>query len=188
MRLSETLWLPCELPVPAMSNLKSQAIAGVSAGTETQLMTKWPSISALGLGRVVGQVLEMFPIRFLGLKVSNLLFGLPMAGPAVGLYFAQKIVGERYTITTKSVQRWTGLGGRMIQRIELGDIASMQVQQQPGQEFFQASDVLLLNEKGDVIMRLEGLPHADIFRQNISKAKESVLSVQASLKTIQARH
>jgi hypothetical protein len=170
-----------------MSNLKSQAIAGVSAGTETQLLTKWPSIAAMGLGKFLGQILEMIPIRIFGLKISNLLFGLPLAGPAVALYFAQKVIGERFTITTKSVQRWSGLGGRMMQRVELADITSMQVAQQPGQEFYHASDLLIFNAKGDVVMRLEGLPHAEIFRENITKARDASMQVQASLATINAR-
>ena len=170
-----------------MSNLKSQAIAGVAAGTETQIMTKWPSIAAMGLGKILGQILEMIPVRICGLKLSNLIFGLPLAGPAVALYFAQKIIGERFTITNKSVQRWSGLGGRMMQRIELADIISMQVAQQPGQEFYHASDLLILNGKGDVVMRLEGLPHAEIFRENITKARDAMVQVQASLNTIKAR-
>ena len=48
-----------------MSNLKSQAIAGVAAGSETQLMTKWPSIAALGMGRFLGQMMASVPVRFL---------------------------------------------------------------------------------------------------------------------------
>lgn len=170
-----------------MPHQKSQAIAGVPAGAETQLMTKWPSIAALGLGRFIGQILDMVPVRIGGLKLSNLLFGLPMALPAAALYFVQKVTGERFTITNKSVQRWTGLGGRMIQRVELTDIASMQVKQQPGQEFYHASDLLLLNAKGDVVMRLEGLPHAEIFRENITKAREAAQQVQSSLNQIRAR-
>ena len=170
-----------------MSNLKSQAIAGVAAGSETQLMTKWPSIAAIGIGRVIGQWLEMIPTRIMGVKLSNLLFGLPLAGPAALLYLLQKVTGERYTITNKSLQRWSGLGGRMIQRIELDDIISMQVQQQSGQEFFHASDLLILNAKGDVVMRLEGLPHAEIFRGNITKARDAVMQVRDSLNTIKAR-
>ena len=164
-----------------MSNLKSQAIAGVSAGSENQLMTKWPSIAALGLGRFLGQLMASVPIRFL--------LALPVGAPVgVLLYFVQKVTGERFTITNKSVQRWTGLGGRMIQRIELSDIANIEVRQQSGQAFYNASDLLLLNAKGDVAMRLEGLPHADIFRENITKARESFLRVQESLNTIKARH
>ena len=171
-----------------MSNLKSQAIAGVAAGSETQLMTKWPSIAAMFWGKIIGQILEMIPTRIGGLKLSNLIFGLPLAGPSVLLYLAQKVIGERFTITNKSVQRWTGLGGRMMQRIELADIGSMQVAQQPGQEFYHASDLLLLNAKGDVVMRLEGLPHAEIFLENITKARDASMQVQASLNTINARH
>ena len=163
-----------------MSNLKSQAIAGVAAGTETQLMTKWPSIAALGLGRFLGQLMASVPTRFL--------LALPVGAPVgVLLYFVQKVTGERFTITNKSVQRWTGLGGRMIQRIELGDIANIEVRQQSGQGFFNASDLLLLNAKGDVAMRLQGLPHAEIFRENITKAREAMMRVQESLNTIKAR-
>src|SRR4051812_19400878 len=110
-----------------MPNKKSQAIAGVSAGAETQIMTKWPSIAAMWPGKFLGQILEMIPARIFGLKLSNLIFGLPAAVPAVVLYFIQKVIGERFTITNKSVQRWSGLGGRMKQRIELADIGSMQV-------------------------------------------------------------
>ena len=164
-----------------MSNLKSQAIAGVSAGSENQLMTKWPSIAALGLGRTLGQLMASVPTR--------IALALPVGAPLGALlYLLQKVIGERFTITNKSVQRWTGLGGRMIQRIELSDIANIEVRQQSGQEFFNASDLLLLNAKGDVAMRLEGLPHAEIFRENITKARESFLRVQESLNTIKARH
>jgi hypothetical protein len=176
-----------EIDPTAMSNPKPQAITGVSAGAEAPLMTKWPSIAALWWGRKFGQWLEMSPTRVMGVKLSNLLFGLPLAGPAALLYLVQKVTGERFTITNRSVQRWSGLGGRMIQRVELGDIASMQVAQQPGQEFYHASDLLLLNSNGDVVMRLEGLPHAEIFRENITKTRDAAMQVQASLNTIRAR-
>jgi len=118
---------------------------------------------------------------------TRLLLWLPLAGAGAALYFIQKITGERFTITNKSVQRWTGLGGRMIQRVELSDIATMQVQQQSGQEFFHASDLLLFNAKGDVAMRIEGLPHAEIFLENISKARLASQQVRDSLQTITAR-
>jgi hypothetical protein len=171
-----------------MSNPKPQAITGVAAGAEAPLMTKWPSIAALWWGRTFGWWLEMIPMRVMGVKLSNLLFGLLVAPFAALPYLVQKVTGERFTITNRSVQRWSGLGGRMIQRVELADIASMRVEQQSGQEFYHASDLLLLNPKGDVVMRLEGLPHAEIFRENITKARDAALQVQASLNTIRARH
>jgi hypothetical protein len=162
-----------------MANHKSQAISGVSAGAETQMMTKWPSIAALGVGRLIGQFMASIPVR--------IVLWLPLGLIGALLYFIQKVTGERFTITNKSVQRWTGMGGRMIQRIELVDIAGMELKQQSGQEFFNASDLLLMNAKGDVVMRLEGVPYAEIFRENISKARQATLQVQDSLKTIAAR-
>lgn len=163
-----------------MLNVKSQAIAGVPAGAEIPLMTKWPSIAAMGLGRLIGQLMASLPTR--------ILLALPVLAPlGAVLYFVQKVIGERFTITNKSVQRWSALGGRMIQRVELHDIASMQIQSLPGQEFFHAADLLLLNAKGDVVMRLAGLPRAEIFRENIAEAREAVIRVQESLKTIKAR-
>lgn len=162
-----------------MTNLKSQAISGVSAGAETQMMTKWPSIAALGAGRLIGQFMSSLPTR--------LILWLPLGLVGAVLYFLQKVTGERFTVTNKSVQRWSGLGGRMIQRIELSDIATMQVTQQSGQEFFHASDLLLLNAKGEVAMRIEGLPHAEIFLENISKARLAAQQVGDSLKAIKAR-
>ncbi|MFM9960268.1 MAG: hypothetical protein ACKV2Q_03480 [Planctomycetaceae bacterium] len=163
-----------------MSNKKSQAISGVSAGSENQMMTKWPSIAAFGAGRLIGQFMSSIPTR--------LVLWLPLALVGAVLYFIQKLTGERFTITNKSVQRWTGLGGRMIQRIELSDIVTMEVKQQSGQEFFCASDLLLMNAKGDVAMRLDGLPHAEIFLETITKARQASMQVQESLKTIGARH
>jgi hypothetical protein len=178
------MWLMAASQFPIkcdeMTNLKSQAISGVSAGAETLMMTKWPSIAAMGLGRLIGQFMSSIP--------SRIVLWLPLAGLGAALYFLQKVTGERFTITNKSVQRWTGLGGRMIQRIELTDIATMQVSQQSGQEFFHASDLLLLNAKGDVAMRLDGLPHAEIFLETISKARQAAQQVGDSLKTIAARN
>lgn len=126
--------------------------------------------------------------QFMGSIPARLVLWLPLALVGAVLYFVQKLTGERFTITNKSVQRWTGLGGRMIQRIELSDIVTMEVKQQSGQEFFCASDLLLLNAKGDVAMRLDGLPHAEIFLETITKARQASMQVQESLKTIGARH
>jgi hypothetical protein len=163
-----------------MNYAQPQAIAGVTAGAENQMMTRWPSIAAMPLGRLIGQLMSSVPVR--------LILALPVLGPIGALlYLIQKVIGERYTLTNKSVQRWSALGGRMIQRVELADIASMEIQQQSGQQFFRAADLLLLNAKGDVVMRLEGLPRAEIFRENIAKARAAALEVEESLNTIQAR-
>ena len=166
---------------------KVQAIAGLSASGETEIRSKYPTIGATGLGQLLGNILELIPIRVWGIKISNVLFGLALAPIAVVIYGLQKILGERYALTNRSVQRWKVIAPRMTGSVALTDVADVVVQQQPGQVFYRAADVYLLNAKGDPVMVLEGVAQADIFRQWILEARDARLSVESSLKTIRAR-
>lgn len=166
---------------------KVQAIAGVSASSETEIRSKYPTVAATGLGQLLGNILELIPIRIWGIKISNVLFGLALAPIALAVYGYQKIVGDRYALTNRSVQRWKIIGSRMTRSVALTDVANVIVQQQPGQVFFRAADVYLMNAKGDPVMVLEGVAQADIFRQWILEARDARLTVEQSLKTIKAR-
>ena len=42
-------------------------------------MTEFPSVAASGIGRLIGQIMDSIPIRIFGVKLSYLLFGLPLA-------------------------------------------------------------------------------------------------------------
>lgn len=164
-----------------------QAITGVSASSEIEIRSKYPSVAATGIGRFLGQILETIPIKIWGVKISYLLFGLALLPVALAIYVMQKLTGERYTITNRSIQRWTIFNPRMVSSIALNDIADVVVQQQSGQSFFRSADIYLLNAKGDPMMVLDGVPHADVFRQTILKARDAKMSVEQSLKTIRAR-
>ena len=165
----------------------STAIIGVSASGETEIRSKYPSIASFGLGRFLGSIYDAFPLRIWGIKLSNLLFVLPTAPLGVLLYTLNKLTGERYVLTNRSVQRWAVIGLRQFQSVALTDVKEIEYVQLAGQEYFHAGDLLLKNAKGDTILRVQGVKDADIFRQIIEKARDARIGAEESLATIEAR-
>jgi len=163
------------------------AIIGVSASGETEIRSKYPSIAATGLGRLLGSIYDSIPFRIWGLKLSNLLFVLPTAPVGVLLYTLNKLTGERYVLTNRSIQRWVVIGLRQIQSVALTDVNVIEYVQLPGQEYFHAGDLLLKNAKGDIVLRVQGVKDADVFRQVIEKARDARIGVEESLALIEAR-
>ena len=86
-----------------------QAIAGVSPTTEARIMTEFPSVGASGIGCLVGQLMESIPISIFGVKLSYLLFGLPLAPLGMLLFLWNRPFGARYILTNRSVQSWSSL-------------------------------------------------------------------------------
>lgn len=166
---------------------KIQAISGVSAGTENEVMTVYPSIAATGAGRMLGSLFDSIPVRIGGIKLSNILFPPLFIPFGLLLYFAQKATGEKYVLTNRHVQRWKFIGARQLGQVALGDIAEIDIVEQSGQAFFKAGDLLLRAADGRVLSRLSGVVRPAVFRQSILKAREARRCVEASLATIQAR-
>ena len=163
------------------------AIIGVSASGETEIRSKYPSIASTGLGRLLGRIYESFSVPIWGIKLSNLLFVLPTAPIGVLLYTLNKLTGERYVLTNRSIQRWAVIGLRQIQSVTLTDVNEIEYVQLPGQEYFHAGDLLLKNAKGDTVLRVQGVQDADIFRQIIEKARDARIGAEESLAVIEAR-
>ncbi len=170
-----------------MATQKPPAIAGVSSG-QTLIMAVYPSIAAAAMGKLLGRLYESIPVRIFGVKFSHLLFCLPTAGLALGGYFILKIFGEVYALTNRTLQLRRSLGNQLIREIKLADINQVVVRQEPGQEFYPAADIYLLNKAGETMMTLPGVPRADVFRQTIIEACAALNQVAASLATINARH
>lgn len=169
------------------SGRKPAAISGVSASTEAEIMTVYPSVAAYGLGRSLGTLYDCIPMRIMGVKLSNLLLVLPTAPLPAALYFLQKITGQKYVLTNRSFQIWYALGSRKITQVALSDISNVVVRELPGQQFYKAGDLILLGAKGEEIMTLAGVPYPHIFRQTILEARDSRQQVAKSLETIKAR-
>ena len=170
-----------------MSIAKPQAISGVSAGNENILTTIYPSLGAWRIGQWIGSLMNVIPVKLLGIRLSNLLFA-PAAIPVVlPLYFAQKVVGNRYELTNTSLSKLSAMGSGRQATVDLADIGEVVVEQLAGQEFFKAADLCILSDGGEILMRLEGIPRAEVFRQTILKARDARTKVKESLTTIQAR-
>lgn len=166
---------------------------------ETLIMFVYPSIAADGIGRAIGRVLKTMPLPFVNHRsfVSSLigLLLLPLTilvytiGALGGLtgYFVLKLFGQRYLLTNRSLQIWSSIGQRLLKEVPLGQIAEISVDQQAGQEFYHAADLVIFDQGGNESLRLMGVPRADVFRQTILKARDAHTEVAKALQTISAR-
>lgn len=167
---------------------KPAAISGVSATHEAEVMTVYPSISAGGFGRLLGQVYDCIPVRVMGVKFSHLVFVLPTAPIAILLYALQKLFGKRYTLTNRHVQIWMALGNKKVSQVQLQDIVDVEIRELPGQSFYKSADLVLVTgkTKEDPII-LSGVPRPHVFRQTLLKSRDARIQVGKSLETIKAR-
>ena len=168
------------------SPMSVQAIAGVSPSTESRIMTEFPSVGATPMGRMIGLLMDLIPLRILGVKLSYLLFGLPLA-PLGLLFYLLNRLGSRYILTNRSVQIWSAMGSERSSTVDLNEIAEVELDELPGQAFFRASDIRLKSANGKTIMRLAGVADAGAFRNAIQQAMQSRRLVQSSMATIAAR-
>jgi hypothetical protein len=162
-------------------------IAGVTPNRETLIEEVWPSIAATGPGRLIGQICNSIPVKINGVRISQILFALPLGAIGAPMYLLTKITGQRYSLTNRTVQVRSSIGDRLYKQIKLEDIADIAVVVLPGQEFHNAADLEIKNERGDVIMKLPGVVRPQRFRQVILDAREARVRNDASLATINAR-
>ncbi|MHC4876126.1 MAG: hypothetical protein ACYTGL_06475 [Planctomycetota bacterium] len=170
-----------------MATLATQPICGVSSNSETEVRSRYPSIAANAIGQFIGSICESIPARIWGMKLSHLLFALPLAPLGLLVYAYQKVMGVKYVLTNRSIQVWSVIGGHQLRSAALTDIADIELTVHSGQEFYHAGDLTLVGEKGDVLLTLPGVVRPDIFRENILKAGQARKTTEESLATIAAR-
>ncbi len=171
-----------------MPTAVASPIAGVTPNRETLIEEVWPSIAATSTGRLIGQICNSIPAKINGVRISQILFALPLGGIGALWYLGTKVTGQRYSLTNRTVQVRSSIGDRLFSQIKLEDIAEISVVVRPGQEFHNAADLEIKNERGDVIMTLQGVVCPQRFRQVILDAREARIRNDASLATINARH
>lgn len=172
-----------------MSTTRPQPLAGVSASSEQEIMTVFPSNGCTALGRMLGNLFDSIPVQIGALKLSRLLFPLPTAPLSALIYFVLKLGGRRYTLTNRSVQIWVSWGKstRLAQQVALTDIDSFEIVQRPGQAYYRCADIVLRDAAGKAALRLDGVPWPEVFHQTLEKAQLARTQVSAALATIDAR-
>ncbi len=163
-----------------------QAIAGVSPTEEARIMTEFPSVAALGPGRMIGLLMTSIQVRIWGIPVSYLIFGLPLAPLGLLLFFL-RLTGSRYIVTNRNVQIWGGMGSQKTASADLLQVESVELEELPGQGFFRAADIRLKGANGQTLLLLPGVADAVAFRNMILRAVETRRLVSASLQTINSR-
>jgi len=164
-----------------------QPISGVSAGREAVIEDVFPSISAAGLGQFLGRLMDSIPVSINGIRLSQVLFAPLVAPLALIGYFQFKVTGPVYILTNRNIQKRGALSRGLLQQVTLADIDNIEIVVRPGQQFYQAGDLNLVNAKGEVLMELQGIPRPERFRQIILDAREARIRNDHSLEVIKSR-
>ena len=164
----------------------TQAISGVTIGSENVIRITYPTVGATGLGKSLGQLFESIPLKINGIKISYLLFS-PLYPLLAAIYLLQKVLGDKYVLTNRAIQKWKSIGSAMIGELPLGDVEEIAIVMQPGQNFYNAADLEFLAANGNLLFKLEGVSHPEVFYHTIIEARDARFTVEASLATIQAR-
>ncbi|MFQ5732965.1 MAG: PH domain-containing protein, partial [Planctomycetaceae bacterium] len=138
-----------------------QPIAGVTTGGENEIMSVFPSIGATAPGRWLGSLFESIPLGACPVKLSHLLFVLPMAPFAAVIYVWLKIWGQRLMLTNRALVVRSALGRKEFTRVNLTDIGDVTCRRFPGQQFFRCGNLALVGNDGKLIRTLPAVPHAD---------------------------
>jgi hypothetical protein len=170
-----------------MLTQQPQAISGVSPDHETVIEELYPSIAATGIGDFINRVLDSIPNRIWGMKVSNLIFGLPLAPLAVLVYLGMKVVGSKYIVTNRVVKRVNSMGTGRIESVPLSQVVTASVDPDSRMSFYQTGDVRLISSSGQTLLLLRGVPRPDRFCQVIQEAVDAKRQVESALSRIKAR-
>lgn len=155
---------------------------------ERPLMTAYPSIAATTVGRGLGALYESIPIRIGRVKLSHLLFPLPTSPIALIVYFALKVMGDRYELRSQRLCVTRGLKRKIVTEVPLDEIGRIDCASSFGQTFFHAGTLVLRNHLGTELARLAGVVRPEMFRRTILEARDAQTRTDAALRAIEGRH
>jgi hypothetical protein len=166
---------------------RPQAVSGVSAGVENEIETSYPSIAASTLGKILGRLMNLFPGRICGIRISHILLAPIVIPLALVGYVKYKFVDPKYVLTNRSIQVRGNLTNNLWQQVALADIDNIAIIIAPGQEFYHAGNLELVDARGETLLVLDGVPYPQRLRQIILDARDARLQNDAALKAIEAR-
>jgi len=154
-----------------MNQLKSTATA---AEQETAVMTVWPSIGSMPLGRWVGrQAGNRLGYGFFTLGKLLALLTIPVT---LGVYFWRLMprVCRRYALTDRRLIVRHGLTAKDGPSIGLDEFETTEVDVLPGQEWLHAGD-LIFKRDGKEVFRLSGVSRPAAFSHVCLKARNALV-------------
>jgi len=157
--------------------LRATAMPADSAAIETTLTTRWPTIGATGLGRLVGQLSAVPWGVGRVFTVGTLLAAATI--PISLLVFTWQLmpfVCRRYRLTDRRVIIERGYSAAEEAAIELEAFEAIEVEVLPGQAWLRAGDLVFVRG-GAEVFRLPGVPRPEPFRQTCLRTKEAVCLV-----------
>lgn len=176
----------------------AQAIAGVVPDTEKEVtvMSVWPSISATAYGRWWGRrYANDFGITLFGIPITvgriTALLSIPFILPVFFHMIIPKlpfvVFGvhnascRRYRLTNRRVLVEQSFGGGEQQSVSLDRFDSIEIDVQPGQEWYPAGDLIFRNGQIETF-RLLAVPHPEAFKHTCLKARAGFVGVQEARK------
>lgn len=135
--------------------------------------TYYPTIGAWKVGRWIGMLMWLLPVRIGRMRLTTVLFALPVAPLAALIYVLQKVIGVRYRLTDETIEEIRGLSVSASESIPLCDIADVTVHVRAGQAFHRAGDVVIIGRDGSTLMTLEGVARPERVRAAILDVSRS---------------
>lgn len=157
---------------------RQQTIAGVVPPdtAEATVMTVWPSVASTGLGRALGRIYRIRDgVGPISIGRLALLATIPVG---LALYLSMRLPWaiRRYRLTNRRVAIERGVGGEVVQFVDLDRFDAIDVVVEPGQEWYAAGDLVF--RRGQVeTLRLPGVSRPESFRRTCLEVRQSYVSV-----------
>jgi hypothetical protein len=158
----------------------NQPIAGVVPSELAEVTCKvvWPTIGAMRLGRLVGQLaaVRIGWGEFFTLGKLLALASIPLSIAVFG-WQLMPIVCRRYTLTNRRIIIRKGLTAADGPWISLDDFDVIDIEILPGQAWLHAGDLVFRHGDREVL-RLTGVSRPEAFRQVCLIARTALVSVR----------
>jgi len=142
---------------------------------EKKIMTVWPGIGSMPLGRWVACLAgNRFGFGFFTLGKLFALVTIPVS-LAVYLWRLLPFACRRYTLTRQRLIIQLGLTAQNGPSIALDEFEAIDIAVLPGQDWLHAGD-LVFKRDGQEVFRLRGVSRPEAFRHVCLKARNSLIS------------
>lgn len=144
---------------------------------EAPVMTVWPTIGALSLGRLIGSLSgNRAGYGFFTLGKLLALATIPLS-LCVYAWQLMPFVCRRYTITNRRIVIRKGLGAVEDRWISLDEFDSIEIRTLSGQEWLRSGNLIFRHGETELLC-LPGVPRPQQIRQVCLKAQRALTSVR----------